>query len=80
MMTALLSVGAWAQCINHFWTGSQTMSSYVSPLKLETSSLSLTAGDLLTFTISNVTDTSYGLRVCAHSAGNANWYGYPVTR
>ena len=75
MMTALLSVGAWAENV---WTGSQTMKSYESPLKLETSSLSLTAGDLLTFTISNVTDTGYGLRVCAHNADNDNWYGNVV--
>ena len=59
----------------NIWTGSQEMTSYESPLKLNTSSLSLTAGDLLTFTISTVTDTGYGLRVCAHQAGNDNWFG-----
>ena len=59
----------------NIWTGSQEMTSYKSPLKLNTSSLSLTAGDLLTFTISNVTNGGYGLRVCAHKADDDYWFG-----
>ena len=49
MMTALLSVGAWAESL---WTGSETLAYYGFKL---TDAVSMSAGDVLTFTVSETT-------------------------
>ena len=55
MMTALLSVGAWAE---NLWSGSETLAYYGFQL---TEAKSMSAGDVLTFTVSETTQTWAGI-------------------
>ena len=57
MMTALLSVGAWAESL---WTGSETLNYYGFQL---TEAKSMTAGDVLTFTVSETTTGWAGIKL-----------------
>ena len=71
MMTALLSVGAWAE---NLWNGEATITWSSGVFKLETASKGLSSGDVLIFSISNKT-TDDGLRICEHNSTNAYWPG-----
>ena len=55
MMTALLSVGAWAE---NLWNGSETLAYYGFQL---TGAVSMSAGDVLTFTVTETTTTWAGI-------------------
>jgi len=57
MMTALLSVGAWAE---NLWTGSETLAYYGFQL---TGAKSMSAGDVLTFTVSATTTDYAGIKL-----------------
>lgn len=57
MMTALLSVGAWAE---NLWTGSETLAYYGFQL---TSTVSMSAGDVLTFTVTETTTGWAGIKL-----------------
>jgi len=57
MMTALLSVGAWAESL---WTGSETLAYYGFQL---TEAKSMSAGDVLTFTVSETTTGWAGIKL-----------------
>ena len=57
MMTALLSVGAWAESL---WTGSETLAYYGFQL---TEAKSMSAGDVLTFTVSETTTDYAGIKL-----------------
>lgn len=57
VMTALLSVGAWAESL---WTGSETLAYYGFKL---TDAVSMSAGDVLTFTVSATTGEWPGIKL-----------------
>ena len=57
MMTALLSVGAWAESL---WNGSETLAYYGFQL---TEAKSMSAGDVLTFTVSETTTGWAGIKL-----------------
>ncbi len=71
MMTALLSVGAWAE---NLWSGNAAITWSSGVFKLETASKGLSSGDVLIFTISDKT-TDDGLSICEHNSGNPYWAG-----
>ena len=56
-MTALLSVGAWA---GNLWTGSETLAYYGFQL---TEAVSMSAGDVLTFTVTETTTDWAGIKL-----------------
>ena len=57
MMTALLSVGAWAE---NLWSGSETLAYYGFQL---TGAVSMSAGDVLTFTVTETTTSWAGIKL-----------------
>ena len=57
MMTVLLSVGAWAE---NLWNGSETLAYYGFQL---TGAVSMSAGDVLTFTVSATTESWAGIKL-----------------
>lgn len=57
MMTALLSVGAWAE---NLWSGSETLAYYGFQL---TDAVSMSAGDVLTFTVTETTTGWAGIKL-----------------
>jgi len=71
MMTALLSLGAWAE---NLWSGEATVTWSSGVFKLETASKGLSSGDVLIFTISEKT-TDDGLQICEHNSVNQYWAG-----
>ena len=60
MMTALLSVGAWAE---NLWSGSETLAYYGFQL---TGAVSMSAGDVLTFTVTETTTGWAALKLKAN--------------
>ena len=71
MMTALLSVGAWAESL---WTGSETLAYYGFQL---TEAKSMSAGDVLTFTVSATTQSWAGIKLKTVARSNDDTYNVP---
>lgn len=71
MMTALLSVGAWAE---NLWTGSETLDYYGFQL---TDAVSMSAGDVLTFTVSATTESWAGIKLKTVARSNDDTYNVP---
>ena len=72
MMTALLSVGAWA---DNLWMGEATPNYGANPVKLTTASLGISMGDILTFTITATDGAWPTLQLCQNDPDNAWWPG-----
>jgi len=75
MMTALLSVGAWAE---NLWTGELTPNYSANPVQLTTASLGISMGDILTFTITATSGDWPTLQLCQNNPDNQYWPGSAI--
>ncbi len=73
MMTALLSVGAWAE---NLWSGSETLAYYGFQL---TDAVSMSAGDVLTFTVTATTQSWAGIKLKTVARSSDDTYNVPGT-
>ena len=73
MMTALLSVGAWAE---NLWSGSETLNYYGTQL---TEAKSMSAGDVLTFTVTKTTTGWAGIKLKTVARSDDDTYNVPGT-
>ena len=75
MMTALLSVGAWAE---NLWNGTASPNYEANPVKLTTASLGISMGDILTFTITATSGDWPTLQLCQNDPNNQYWPGSAI--
>ena len=73
MMAALLSAGAWAE---NLWSGSETLAYYGFQL---TGAKSMSAGDVLTFTVSATTQSYASIKLKTVARSDNNTYNVPGT-
>ena len=73
IMSALLSVGAWAE---NLWNGSETLNYYGFQL---TDAVSMSAGDVLTFTVSETTTGWAGIKLKTVARSGDDTYNVPGT-